>query len=222
MKNKKLSVPEKVLISAYKLFISGKERFTAEDLVISAWSNFPDTFGLVGYNHPNSNRVFAEIMGTKPIRKRGWLIKVGEKIYSLTESGRDYAASLTDIIPTHCKDKISLPRDIQNKLKMLLNSHAISKYLNNETKNISFYDACDFWGISPRSTAIEFSGKVSNIVNILEAALQEFKSADLAFEHGGCTISQQTIKSLYDLHEWLLRQFESDIKVIKSRTDERK
>src|SRR2546426_1543885 len=87
--NKKLlSVPDKLLLAAYHLEETGRRPFSAEDLVVAAWRQFPDTFSLAGYRgsddgqllYPDSNRVFAEIMGTKPIRKRGLLIKVGNKM----------------------------------------------------------------------------------------------------------------------------------------------
>src|SRR5918911_2824096 len=96
-----LSVSEKLLLAAYDLEENSRRPFSAEDLVVSAWRKFPDTFGLAGYrggdgelSYPDSNRVFAEIMGSKPIRKRGLLTKVGSKMYSLTEAGRDHARLL--------------------------------------------------------------------------------------------------------------------------------
>ena len=102
------NIIEKLLLSAYELELDGKKPFTAEDLVVSSWQNFPDAFGLQGYRdsegnllHPDSNRVFAEIMGSKPIRKRGLLIKVGVKQYQLTEAGEELARLLKGrIIPT--------------------------------------------------------------------------------------------------------------------------
>jgi hypothetical protein len=90
-----LSVSEKLLLAAHTLEQQGKQLFSAEDLVVAAWRAFPLTFGLRGHAdaagtpaHPDSNRVFAEIMGSKPIRKKGLLVKTGTKMYSLTESGR--------------------------------------------------------------------------------------------------------------------------------------
>ena len=95
MDNKPLSITEKLLLSALDLEENGRCPFSAEDLVVSAWKKFPDAFGLAGYRdtnsqlcYPDSYRVFAEIMGSKPIRKRGLLRKVGTKMYQLTEAGQ--------------------------------------------------------------------------------------------------------------------------------------
>src|SRR5579875_20937 len=83
-----LTVPGRILSCAAEL---DRERgtFTAEDLVVRCWERFPDTFGLQGYadKHPDSNRVLTNIMGTKGMRGKGWLRKVGEKQYRLTSAG---------------------------------------------------------------------------------------------------------------------------------------
>ena len=100
----KLSIADKLLIAALDIEKAGKKEFSAEDLVVSAWKKFPDAFGLQGYLdengksiYPNSNRVYAEIMGSKPLRKRGLFQKVGNKMYKLTEAGHPYAKSVSDL-----------------------------------------------------------------------------------------------------------------------------
>ncbi len=121
MKSKdRLSITEKLLLAAYELEESGRRPFSAEDLVVSAWQKFPDAFGLAGYRnstsslaYPDSNRVFAEIMGSKPIRKRGFLKKVGTKMYQLTEAGHEHARTfLMEDRQTQIQ-KAGLPRDIE-------------------------------------------------------------------------------------------------------------
>src|SRR6266702_659470 len=98
-----LTVPERILGAAFALEAGGKTPFTAEDLVVSAWRLYKDTFGLQGYadQYPDSNRVLTNIMGTKGLRGKGWIIKVGEKKYQLTEAGRAAAKGLsTDVSPS--------------------------------------------------------------------------------------------------------------------------
>src|SRR5687768_4031917 len=97
----KVTVHEKLLLAAAGLEDEGKSTFTAEDLVVAAWKLDPETFGLSGHTdesgrpaYPNSNRVFVEIMGSKPIRKQGLLAKSGTKTFRLTETGRQRAARL--------------------------------------------------------------------------------------------------------------------------------
>src|ERR1700733_5140009 len=84
----KLTVPQKLLLAALEAR-KKSATFTAEDLIVQAWKLYPDTFGLSGYGdlYPDSNRVLTNIMGTKGMRGKGWLRKVGEKQYRLTSAG---------------------------------------------------------------------------------------------------------------------------------------
>jgi hypothetical protein len=84
------TVPEKILLAAYGLEEQGQSPFSAEALVVAAWQKFPRTFGLKGYSdqYPDSNKILTSIMGEKGLARRGWLAKMGQKLYSLTRDGR--------------------------------------------------------------------------------------------------------------------------------------
>ncbi|MBC8217893.1 MAG: hypothetical protein H8E73_05455, partial [Planctomycetes bacterium] len=67
LQKERLTVSDKLLLAALALDGDQEKSFTAEDLVVSAWQNFPMAFGLRGHNdedgapkYPDSNRVFAE------------------------------------------------------------------------------------------------------------------------------------------------------------------
>ena len=229
MKSKdKLSITEKLLLAAYELEESGRRPFSAEDLVVSAWKKFPDAFGLAGYRnndgslaYPDSNRVFAEIMGSKPIRKRGFLKKVGTKMYQLTEAGREHARIfLTEDRQTSIQ-KAGLPRDMEEELKRLFASKPIEKFRKNRVEDITFYDACTFWGISPRSSAIELEGRIANFEKVIELAGEVVNKEMASFEHGSRTFGSPDLDLLLKLHKELLRRFDEEIKIIQRRTDER-
>jgi hypothetical protein len=223
-----LSIAEKLLLAAYELEESGRRPFSAEDLVVSAWMKFPDAFGLAGYRnndgslaYPDSNRVFAEIMGSKPIRKRGFLKKVGTKMYQLTEAGREHArVFLTEGHQTSIQ-KAGLPRDMEEELKRLFASKPIEKFRNNRVEDITFYDACTFWGISPRSSAIELEGRIANFEKVIELAGEVVNKEMATFEHGSRTFGSPDLDLLLKLHKELLRRFDEEIKIIQRRTDER-
>src|SRR5215510_9705054 len=84
------TVPEKILLAAFALEEAGESPFTAEALVVSAWKKYPVTFGLKNFaeQYPDSNKVLASIMGERGLARRGWLSKVGQKLYALTREGR--------------------------------------------------------------------------------------------------------------------------------------
>jgi hypothetical protein len=229
----KLSVADKLVLAADDLQQAGRKSFSAEDLVVAAWKKFPDVFGLSGHLDekgqpldPDSNRVFAEIMGSKPIRERGLLAKVGNKMYQITEAGREHARSLnsTTAVPIESRvTKTGLARPTIEALKKLLASKAVEKAKNNRGDDITFYDACAFWGISPMSSAIELEGRTSNLERIVETARGALRGkAASSFGHGGPGFGADDLKRLMEVHNLLLDKFKVELAVIRQRADERK
>lgn len=223
-----LSISEKVLFAAFGLEQQGRRPFSAEDLVVAAWREFPDAFGLAGYQssdgrplYPDSNRVFVEIMGSKPIRKRGLLVKVGKKMYQLTEAGRAHAHLLSRRRSAVSVEKIGLSREIQHKLKRLISSKATQKYRDGRPDDLTFHDACAFWSISPRSSAIEFNGRIANLTELIAIARDGIRDKAATFEHGGHIVTTRDLDGLLALHECLLKNFGREVQIIKSRMDER-
>src|SRR2546423_15387007 len=84
------TVPEKILLAASQLEDEGQSPFSAEALIVGAWQKFPKTFGLKGYadQYPDSNKILTSIMGEKGLARRGWLVKMGQKLYALTRDGK--------------------------------------------------------------------------------------------------------------------------------------
>src|SRR3954469_1091026 len=84
------TVPEKILLAAEQLEKQGQSPFSAEALIVASWQQFPRTFGLKGYAelHPDSNKVLSSIMGEKGLARRGWLSKMGQKLYSVSREGK--------------------------------------------------------------------------------------------------------------------------------------
>jgi len=78
------------LLAADQLEKQGQSPFSAEALIVAAWQHSPRTFGLKGYTdqYPDSNKVLSSIMGEKGLARRGWLAKMGQKLYALTREGR--------------------------------------------------------------------------------------------------------------------------------------
>jgi len=229
MKNQQTyNVVEKLLIAALKLEEKWKSSFSAEDLVVSAWENFPDTFGIRGFydeegrlRFPDSNRVFAEIMGSKPIRRRGLLSKIGTKRYQLTESGRELAKLLINRSDKTEIEKAGLPREIEIQLKALLDSRAVKKAKENREEEISFFDACNFWNISPRSSSIEMESKLGNLKSILNSAYKKIGHKTVTFKHSGDTFTSEDLNFLRDLSSKLEEIFKEQLETIRKRRDER-
>lgn len=225
-----LSIADKLLIAALEIEKSGKGEFSAEDLVVSAWKKFPDAFGLQGYSdeqgkaiYPDSNRVYAEIMGSKPLRKQGLIQKVGNKMYRLTEAGRIRGSSVADLRTDRSPEKWSLAREKVDQIRHLFDSKAAQKMRSGNLEEVSFFDACGFWGISPRSGAKDLWSRFAHIEAVLDAGKRALGSRGVvSSKHGTAPYSEEDLKNLCRLHEILQEKFAKDIEFIKNRTDERK
>lgn len=224
-----LNLPEKLLVSAYHIEQNGKTTFSYENLVVSAWQHFPDAFGLNGYRgndgkllYPDSEKVHKKIISSTSIRKHGYLRKVGKRMYQLTETGREQARLLlqSDSSKTHV-EKIALSREIISALKKLFSSKVIEKFKNDQLEEISFSDACTFWGISPRSSAAELRGEISNLEQIVEIAKKSAKDKMVSFEHSGDAFGESDLEILLEAHRQLLQKFKNELMIIQQRTDER-
>jgi hypothetical protein len=90
-----LTTANKILVAASQI-AETQETFTAEDLIVRAWQQFPESFGLSGYREkfPDSNRVLSKLMGSVGLCSRGWLEQVSTKTYRMTPAGRKLASAL--------------------------------------------------------------------------------------------------------------------------------
>jgi len=226
----RLSVSDKLLLAAWHLESElNKSPFSAEDLVVQAWRLFPETFGLSGYLnehgkpfYPDSNRVFAEIMGSKPLRRMGLLQKAGQKMYILTESGREHARTVEVHLPGgQATGRATLSREAKAELHRFIASNAFSKFVSCRQDDITFHDACTFWAASPRSKAVVFSGRLSDVARLIRLALHVSTTGPVVLEHGRKQISQAELERLQMLQQYLSDRFESEVQTIMKRTDER-
>jgi hypothetical protein len=227
---------EKLLLAAYDLDQGSNASFTAEDLVVAAWKRYPRVFGLRGHDdgnglplYPDSNRVFAEIMGSKPIRKRGYLVKVGEKRYGLTETGRQAAEQMAAHDSTAggatsvtTGRKATMSREVRAKLERLLKSTAVLRAQAGELDRITFHDACVFWGITSRTTAIELEGSFANIESVVATAEKSIRTGASELRTGGNDLSSSTTDLLRRIHGLLMEKFADELSTIIKRTDQRK
>ena len=226
----KLTVPQKLLLAALEAR-KKSPTFTAEDLVVQAWKLYPDTFGLSGYGdqYPDSNRVLTNIMGTKGMRGKGWLRKVGEKQYRLSSAGlKDgedlvgHSTSPSDVKQTEYL-RAELDRGSLAALDRLVSTAAARKILDRSGERITFHDACGFWDITARSNANTLHAKLASTTVILERASEIVSARDavtgLKLPHS--MVTREDIGLLINMHAELQSMFKPELDVIRKRTDER-
>jgi len=228
MKNN-LNIQGKLLLASLALAESGKERFSAEDIVVMAWKKFPEAFGLAGYTdekgypiYPNSNRVYAEIMGSKPLRKNGFLRKVGSKMYQLTEAGKVRVQSLPHADSGTIIEKWAIAREQIDFIRRLFDSKAAAKYRSGARDDISFFDACGFWGISSSSNAKDLWSRFAEVDTVLDVARKSLRTKKaVQLKHGSNEFTSNDLRSLTDIHLFLKQKFATEIEQIKKRIHER-
>lgn len=222
------TVSDKLVVAAHKLTRDNPGPFSAEDLVVKAWELFPHTFGLSGYTDddgkpqfPDSNRVFAEVMGSKPVRKRGLIKKVGTKTYELTTSGAELARMLRNRTSGETSRRLRLGRDSEQDIARLLESTAYVKFSADDEENLSFHDACKFWGISPRSSAMSYKSRVANVDSLISQLCTATEQEPVVLKHGGEKVTRDIAENLARLSDYMKDKFEDSIELILRRTDER-
>lgn len=218
-----LTKAEKLLLAAMELEQSGIRPFSAEDLVVAAWKVDPDAFGLEGYpQYPDSNRVYTEIMGSKPLRDRGWLLKTGVKLYQLSDAGRIVVQNLMRQERSETGSRADLSRDQKRLIRKLLSSKAAAKARSDATDTIVFSDACAFWDISPRSVGSRLRARLQSVEAVLEVAQEVVREkGGLTLTHESEPVTAEDTQLLRDTHDLLKEKFAEELEVIRARTDER-
>jgi hypothetical protein len=213
------TVPEKILLAALELEEQGQSPFSAEALIVASWQKFPKTFGLKGYaeQYPDSNKVLSSIMGVRGLAGRGWLAKMGQKLYVLSREGRQLVRRLlSDGSSPPAEEGVKLTRDQEKFLNGLWGTTAIEKYNEGRKMEITFSEACAFWGVneSMKGEAVKAS---------LDHLHAEMASLERLLTIGECTLSNgrsvalADLNRLHDVNNYLSERFARHLNLLRSR-----
>jgi hypothetical protein len=218
------TLPEKILLAASQLEDQGQTPFSAEALIVSAWQKYPKTFGLKGYedNYPDSNKVLSGIMGEKGLPKRGWMVKVGQKLYSLTRDGRQVVRKLLqgeDTPPLTAKRIAANPlsRDQDILLQGLFASAALAKLRQGRHTEWTFSEACRFWSMGDRlGCAVDV--RLDELQKQLTEIERLLSTGNVTLGNGReCTAAEAG--QLCDLHSQLEQRFARHLTLLRSRAE---
>jgi hypothetical protein len=219
-----LTVSQKILLAASRLEEQGQSPFTAEALIVASWKQSPRTFGLKGYvdDYPDSNRVLACIMGERGLARRGWLVKVGQKLYSLSRQGKEEARRVTagDDSPLpkrRALAKIQVPKDLEHQLVTLFTTTAFRRYEEGMKREITYKDACRFWGLSETASGDTVDQVMKKVPATLEA-VENLLIGETVELTNGQSVSQTDLKSLAAVHKFLTEQFARHLSQQRERT----
>jgi hypothetical protein len=214
------TVPEKILLAANELEEHGQSPFSAETLIVASWQKFPKTFGLKGYadQHPDSNKVLSCIMGERGLARRGWLSKMGQKLYALSREGRNVVHRIVEggEQPTVPRSEVKIGRDQEKYLLGLFASSAVQKFEEGLKDELTFADACRFWGISESLHGDALTARLDRLRAVL-ADVERLIGAGSVELSNGRSISKDEINLLTAVHEYLEDRFSRHLTLLRSR-----
>jgi hypothetical protein len=214
------TVPEKILLAADQLEKEGQSPFSAEALIVASWQKFPKTFGLKGYTdqYPDSNKVLSSIMGVKGLAGRGWLLKVGQKLYHLSREGRQVVRDLLhDGDPVTAPAPLQkLPRDQEKFLLQLFASSAVQKFEEGRKQELTFADACRFWNITENLHGEPLNARLRQVRGQLAEIDRQLDRTPSELSNGRC-VSLDDVALLSDIHDYLEERFSRHLSLLRSR-----
>ncbi len=214
------TVPEKILLAAFQLEEEGHSPFSAEALIVAAWLKYPQTFGLKGFadQHPDSNKVLTSIMGEKGLARRGWLAKMGQKLYSLTRDGKQLVRRLQQgespqpAAPGH----LTVNRDQEKFLQGLFAGSAWHKFREGRKSELTFADACRFWGITENMPSETLDARLERVRVDLTSIESRIGTGNAVLSDGR-SVTAEDIGTLLDTHAFLDGRFGRHLNLLRQR-----
>lgn len=214
------TVPEKILLAASQLEDEGQAPFSAEALIVAAWQKFPKTFGLKGYAdlYPDSNKVLTSIMGEKGLARRGWLSKMGQKLYSLSREGKQVVRGLMQDSGTKEPEEttVKLSREQEKFFLSLSSTTAVEKFQQGLKLELTFADACKFWGINDSVHGEALDARLDKLRASLADIERFLGTADVVLSTGR-NLSIKDVSLLRKVDEYLLERFGRHLSLLRNR-----
>lgn len=219
-----LTAVQKLLVAALELEQAGHKPFTAEALTVAAWKKWPQAFGIKGFreHYPCTNSTFTCLMGKRGLPARGWLVKVGQKLYTLSRQGteearRVLAADDSPLPRRRALAKIRVPKELERQLAPLFMTTAFCRYEEGMRREITYRDACKFWGLAETAHGEAVDQTLARVPAAL-AAVEQLLIGDSVELSNGQSVSQSDLKALAGLHRFLNDQFARDLRLQRERS----
>jgi hypothetical protein len=213
------TVPEKILLAALELEEQGQSPFSAEALIVASWQKFPKTFGLKGYAelYPDSNKVLSSIMGVRGLAGRGWLAKMGQKLYVLSREGRQLVRRLlNDGTSAPVEDAVKLSRDQEKFLTGLWSLPAFEKFSDGRKMEITFTEACNFWGVNESMKGEVVKARLDHLRAEMAGLERLLTIGDATFSNGR-SVAMADLNKLHQVNGYLEERFSRHLNLLRSR-----
>lgn len=146
-----LSKSEKMLVAIYELYKKKGGNITVEDVAVQLWKTWPTEFCMRGY--PQYPNVDIQKYITKILDYN--LVTGGVYNYKITEKGKEFAESLTNVERKKESKKglvtAEQPRYIRSEITRIINSKVFKYFISNDKTQLLESDFFEFIGTSARS-----------------------------------------------------------------------
>jgi hypothetical protein len=223
--SRSLTAAQEILFGASDLDATGKAEFSEWDLTVATWRRNPNRFGCRGYEdqYPDHKRVMMEIMGTtnkeNPIR-RGWLEKVRQNTYRLTNLGKTEAEKLNQ------RGKIGgashrSPQAIYDAVVPLYKNSVFRKHSKNKDEPRMWLGAASFLQLTssdPQHLCDRMTATKTAITNAI-AWMDESNNNVIrrGVSGSGEAISRENLNQLQDFYMMIKERFSDQIEAITKR-----
>ena len=163
--------PEKILVAMFDLSSGTTKPLKYEDIVMRAFTMFPDEFALRGYpKHPDSSDIHKPLYG--PLKRDGF-IRSANKTFALTAQGVERGRALTQGAGKKLgeeRDATRMTRDVEAEVRRMLGSDAFRLFGESRPERILDTDFYAFLGCTVRTPRNDFLGRLATTRSAVEIA----------------------------------------------------
>lgn len=198
-----LTRSQKILVTLYKLAGGGQKQVRFEDIAVRVYKDFRSDFQLKGYpQYPDTGDIVHKPLYSE-LKKKGYVLS-GNKYFSLTRKGVEYARSLLGVsskLNMAKTENNKLTADQQKELERLKESTAVNLYLTGKKNDILDIDFYSYLGVTVRTDKYNFLGRLTSVEDAINATKNK---------------SGVLYKKLRDCHRYLMNRFSENINFVKN------
>ena len=157
-------------------------------------------------------------MGEKGLARRGWLVKMGQKLYALTREGRQVVrrVMLQEEEQPADTTSVKLNRDQERFLVNLLDGTAVQKFEESRKGELTFAAACRFWSVTENMKGNALDERVELVEKQLTEFDRMFADADAQLSSGR-VVSAGDIRVLTNIHRYMEGRFDRHLNLLRGR-----
>lgn len=225
-KSARIGLRRQVLLAA--LDCSGgdlKKIFTAEDLLLAAWTRDKAEWGLRGHEseHPDSEKIYKELdrVSVKGKNVRGGLVGLGllerirQRTYRLTTAGLALATEGPGVDPSM---RGTAERALADAVSAIISHPIFRDWIRDSKAPKHFRDAGQFWGIAPGTPPSVIRARILHVDTTLRQAkdILDTKGVDEISGKGGKALfERKELERAGEFQAALKERFKNELGVLQ-------